>query len=572
MDWDLFRYWKKQRKSNLSIVRKISLKSWANSEYFSLLIGGVFGSWFVGLKNLAPWNYQWLYAKGDGAVTQLGFEFYRKQPLFQWPITSVSKYIEGTNLIIPTENGFFNLFGKLIGYIFTGNFQFVGIWLMFCFALQGYFGSKLLSRFIVSRKVCLLGSLFFVTSPALLFRIAEMNHYALAAHWMILFALYLYFDSEDKTLVWSMLLFVAVFTSIYIAPMVTVIYASHRLRLLLARKSLSLVSLMSPLVAATSSFFLMGYLAMRTSLSGENLFRLNVLAFVNPGFSESASFSLGLNRLGSGSVRQIFSEEWEGFQYLGTIVVFGVLVGIVRLRKSSFSQWRKLLPISIAVSSMFIFALSNDIFVLQHEFSYWWPEPLIQLREIFRGTTRFGWPAYYLLTLFGVVQSFYWLEQLKIKSAFLLLIAIMLIESSPGIFDTRSHLMESVAYKSTMQNSKWGEIANGKERIVIYPNFDLGVGELKGDQEFWLTRWFDLAKYAVDNGMSTNFGYAPRPLGQYVSDQDTEVLNELKDRNLRKNTVYVLANQSLWTEMALLNQSAFDAIEIDGFYLIFAKK
>jgi hypothetical protein len=72
--------------------------------------------------------------------------------------------------------------------------------------------------------------------------------------------------------------------------------------------------------------------------------------------------------------------------------------------------------------------------------------------------------------------------------------------------------------------------------------------------------------------MSTNFGYAPRPLGQYVSDQDMEVLNELNDRNLRKNTVYVLANQSLWTEMALLNQSAFDAIEIDGFYLIFAKK
>jgi hypothetical protein len=51
-----------------------------------------------------------------------------------------------------------------------------------------------------------------------------------------------------------------------------------------------------------------------------------------------------------------------------------------------------------------------------------------------------------------------------------------------------------------------------------------------------------------------------------------EVLNELNDQNLRKNTVYVLANQSLWTEMALLNQSAFDAIEIDGFYLIFAKK
>jgi hypothetical protein len=536
-----------------------------------LALGVLFGVWFIGPHQVAPWNYQWLYSKDDGALTQLGFEFFREQPLLQWPITSVSRYLEGLELIVPTENGIVNLIGKLFGYVFKGNFQFVGIWLVTCFALQGYFGSKLLSRFVDSKNVCTVGSVFFVTAPALLFRIGSMNHYALAAQWMILFALYLYFDINKNTIVWSALIFVAVFTSIYITPMVIVIYFAHRLRLFLSKESVSLVSFFGPLFAAFCSFLLMGYMEMRTSVSGTNLFRLNVLAYVNPGFSDVASFSFGLNHFGTDSVRRVFSEEWEGFQYLGTITIFGAIVGAVRLRKSSFSFWQELLPISIAVGGMYVFALSNQFVIFQHEFSYWWPEPLIQLREIFRGTTRFGWPAYYLLILFGVIQGVYLLNRIKVKAAIVVLVAIMLMESSPGIFATRSQMIESKAYESLMRDPKWNEISNGRQHVVVYPNFDLGVGELVGDQEYWLTRWFDLAKFAADNRLSTNFGYAPRPLGSYVSEQDYKVLNELRKRNLREDTIYVLANRTLWNELASLNQSLVHAIEMDGYFLILTR-
>jgi hypothetical protein len=192
----------------------MNIKSDSKSAIGASLVGGLFGAYLVGLRNLAPCNYEWLYSKGDGALTQLGFEFFRKAPLLQWPLTAVPQYVAGSNMILPTENAVANLLGKLVGVIFTGNFQFVGLWIAACFALQGYFGAKLLSRFINSGSAQIFGALFFVFSPALLFRVGVMNHYHLGAHWMILFALYLYFDKESRTRTWSLLLFFGMVTSV----------------------------------------------------------------------------------------------------------------------------------------------------------------------------------------------------------------------------------------------------------------------------------------------------------------------------------------------------------------------
>jgi len=40
-----------------------------------------------------------------------------------------------------------------------------------------------------------------------------------------------------------------------------------------------------------------------------------------------------LNNLGNSRFRNLFSEEWEGFQYLGTVAIAGVLLGLVTAKK-----------------------------------------------------------------------------------------------------------------------------------------------------------------------------------------------------------------------------------------------
>ena len=543
-----------------------------NSSSLSALCGGFFGWYFLGLSNLFPWNYSWLYAKGDGALTQLGFEFFRKAPLVQWPITAIPKYVAGSNMIIPTENAVSNIFAKIIGMLVPGSFQFVGLWIVLCFALQGYFGAKLLGRFVDSRSSIVFGSLFFVLSPALLYRVGAMNHYALGGHWMILAALYLYFGTESKTRTWGLLLFFGMLTSVYISAMLLVVFLAHQIKKYILTKELSGPNLVVPIVAAVFGFLVMGYASTRSSITGSNFFRLNAIAWFNPGYSDDGSFSSALNSIGNSRLRRVFSEEWEGFQYLGTVVIAGVLLGLANVRKMQIRRnWRGYAPVLLAGSGLFVFALSNRIVILQQEFSYWWPSQLLDLRQIFRGATRFGWPAYYLVTLFAVVQIIRFCSVKKLKAGVAIASALMLIESSPGIAYVRSEFSSSKTYETSIVDQTWEEIAKTHAKVAIYPNFDLQVGEVTGDAKFWIERWFDLAKFAVDHDLSTNFGYVPRPLTDYISEQDAQILNELENGALQPSTIYVLANETMWLKYSESNSEFADAYELDGYFLLVTK-
>ncbi len=538
----------------------------------SAIIGFVFAICLIGFQHFLPWNYKWLYSKGDGALTQLGFEFFRNSPFIQWPITAVPQYVTGSHMILPTENAIPNLIGKVVGVVFSGSFQFVGLWIVLCFALQGYFGAKMLSRFVDSGSSIVFGSFFFVLSPALLYRVGVMNHYALGGHWMILAAFYLYFGTESKTRTWGLLLFFGMLTSVYISAMLLVVFLAHQMKKYLLTKQISAHNLVVPLAAAVVGFLAMGYASTRSSTTGSNFFRLNAIAWFNPGYSNDGSFSGVLNFVGNSRLRRVFSEEWEGFQYLGTVVIAGVLLGLAYVRKMQIRQnWRGYTPILLGGGVLFVFALSNHVVLLQQEFNYWWPSQLLELRQVFRGATRFGWPAYYLVTLFAVVQIIRFCSIKNFKAGVAIASVFMLIESSPGIAYVRSEFSSSEPYETSIVNQKWNEIAKTHLRLAIYPNFDLQVGEVTGDAEFWIDRWFDLAKFAVDHDLSTNFGYVPRPLTDYISEQDAQILSELQNGALQPNTVYVIANETMWLKYSESNSEFADAYALDGYFLLVTK-
>jgi hypothetical protein len=413
----------------------------------------------------------------------------------------------------------------LVGLVVPGSFQFVGIWLVICFSLQGYFGAKLISRFDVTAFYCIFGSFFFVTSPAFLYRIGVMNHYSLSAHWMLLLALCLYFDSRNRVRAWAVLLTFAMLTSIYIATMLLGVFVAHQVKLYLGSQKLTVKDVSLPLISALGGFFVMGYLEMESTVTGSNFFRLNLISFLNPGFSDTGSFSLLLDAFGGNTIRRVFSEEWEGFQYLGTIAIIGVLVGVWRAPRSPRRfLWVQYAPILVVAIGMFLFALSNRIAFLQNEYRYWWPSWLLDLRQIFRGTTRFAWPAYYLLMLFSVVQLSRFIKTSKRQMLLLVLLFLMLIESSTGIWFARQEMADPVTREDSLLDSAWEKIAEGRKHVVIYPNFDLQVGELSGEAKYWETRWLDLALFASQNEMSTNFGYAPRPITDYIRTEDSRIV------------------------------------------------
>ena len=535
-------------------------------------IGAVFGVWFIGLKNFFPWNYEWLYSRGDGALTQLSFEYFRQSPLAQWPLTAVPKYIEGSKMILPTENAVANLVGKVVGQFIDGNFQIIGVWIVVCFALQAYFGAKLLNLFLATNTVVVLGSLFFVLSPALLYRIGAMNHYHLGAHWMFLFAMCLYFDKKSRTKSWSLLLAFAMLTSVYIAAMLLALFAAQQLKSFLVYSRVNLKDLALPIAAAGFGFWVMGYLSMRSSITGLNFFRLNAFAYINPGFNSTESFSLLINLFAPNRLRSVLAEDWESFQYLGTVTLIGVVFGVlIMIKKIRLIEWRIYTPIAVAVSLLFLFALSNRIYVFQAEFTYWWPNQLLDFRQVFRGATRFAWPAYYALMLFAIVQFANLSSRYRKPWLFPLVVIMMVLESSPGFLSTHNQMNKSLEYVSSLNDPTWKRIVRQNKQVAIYPNFDLQIGQLSKVSDAWENRWFDIAKFASDNDMATNFGYAPRPLTTYTTEQDEQVLRELQYGTLRKNVIYIVAIRSLWKQVIVDHSDRVIPFDLDGLYVLIAK-
>ena len=66
--------------------------------------------------------------------------------------------------------------------------QYLGLWLLLCYVLQGALAARLLGRWTSSVALQALGAALFVLVPTLL---ARVGHAALCAHWLILWAMLL---------------------------------------------------------------------------------------------------------------------------------------------------------------------------------------------------------------------------------------------------------------------------------------------------------------------------------------------------------------------------------------------
>jgi hypothetical protein len=541
-------------------------------------IGMIVGVLFVGPLNVMPWNINWLYGKGDGSANQLVFQFFRQTPFLQWPITAIPNYVVGANTVNPDGNAIFAVGAKFVGLFFRGQFQYFGVLIVLWFALQAFFAERLLSRFIENGNIRLMGMTFFVIAPAFVYRLGSMGHFHVAAHWLILAAFYLYFDSNFRRLNWSILLAIAVAINIYIAAIVVPIFIASVGRTVLERKHVRLRKAMcgiaeltvSPMIAAAASFIISGYASYSNSAVGSGFYRLNIFAFMNPGYSPSGSFSLFTNTVVPSSSRYLFAEEWEGFQYIGFGVVLLLpifFLFILRSRQHFLkSSW---MPISVVSILLFVFSLSNQIVFSNLRFNYWWPSALLQLHQIFRGASRFGFALYYLVTLGAIVS----VSRLFTKKAATILLGLLLtlavVDQSSGLWQSHRDLSVKVSSEIELRDADWNLIAKGHSRLVVDKNFDFQVeGAVPDSARIFSDNWFSLASFAADHQMSTNFGYVSRPIQSFVRAEDARVAAELTSGNLDSEAIYLISNEEDWNRYKNLVGNNGRGLILDGFYVI----
>jgi hypothetical protein len=438
------------------------------------------------------------------------------------------------------------------------------------------FAERLISRLTDSKALQILAAMSFIISPILLYRIGVLRHFQLGAHWLILAALYFYLDKNFKRKQWALLLFLSILINIYITAMVVVIFIASNIKNVLYIPKSGLARIASdfllPLAALISGFVFMGYASYGGNAKGSNFFRLSPIAFVNSGDISGLTFSTTIKSIPSKNVSNFFLEEPESFQYLGTGIVIGLIVSALLVSRFSKNLNLKFItPLAISVLGLFIFSLSNRISISGYELTYWWPRLFHDVRQVFRASSRFGWPLYYLLftTAFGFT-----VYRLSFSRKVLFAVAILLVsvaDGGNGIQRVRNELSTSNDYVSTIKDQKWMDLSENKDRIFIYPNFDLDSSLGTSSDYPWVDRWFDLAKFAVANDLDTNFGGTPRPISDFVRAENLRMKNEFASGLLDSKTIYIIGDVKYWELLKEQLMDVANGYQIDGLNVIIAK-
>lgn len=295
-----------------------------------ILIGTFFYWYFTRLNGLDPRNVSWLlpfwHTHIDAAANYLGWEYFRSSPILQWPLGQTPSLGPGPGASISMTDSI-----PLMAFIFKpfthwyhGTFQYFGIWTLVCFVMQAVASWKLLGIWVKGRFTRGLGCCFFVITPAFLDRLTF--HFGLSAHWVVLFALYLFFKRDFSLKLWIALGVVSTLIQPYLAIVVSAVFIVALFGNPSFLKRLVAYLLAIGFAAYQAGLFVFGF--SNAGSDGFGTFSSNALSMVDPGFPD-------FDRLPwSTRVPNVWENagQYEGFAFLGSgVLLIGILVFLNRL-------------------------------------------------------------------------------------------------------------------------------------------------------------------------------------------------------------------------------------------------
>lgn len=358
-------------------------------------LGGIFFIYVLGLKLVDPTQIDWL-MRGDWQWHFMGWHLFRQEP-WQWPLGQLDNFWFpiGTSIGYTDSIPLLALLFKPFSAFLPTNFQYIGLWLLSCFVLQGIFAALLLSRFNERSSVQWLGTLFFVLSPILLFRYV---HAALCAHWLLLAGLGLYFSPTVSRPLrfWVLLIIISAATHPYLTVMVLglacAFYGQWVFNWRRCSVTQGLLVLVFLVLLAFAVQWLVGYFLIsdkNMEVGGLGYYSLNLLAPFNPLGWSSLLKDLPL----------VTDGQYEGFNYLGAgilLLLVGALYDLNR-RPVSWYQLKLLAPLLVVSLGFVLLALGGKVTVGPYTLIDFQHPHINELLGIFRSTGRFFWPVYYLI-------------------------------------------------------------------------------------------------------------------------------------------------------------------------------
>lgn len=468
-----------------------------------------------GIKPLNIFETNWIKNLGSDFGNEINLWFYFLHSPWSFPITSVGyDYPSVIGVGMTGSIPILSVPLKLIYNIFHVNFQHLGWWFALCYMLQGLFAYKILKLWIeksrtdiVSKKsfdlIPIIGALFFVVAPTLLFR---WGHIDMNAHFLILIGIYYYFNTNNssrKNLIALIVLCLATAAiQQYLLLMVLGIAFAGGMQNLIARK-INFIGFITFLTVLLSGVFFV--------LFSVGDFIMPITAQQSDGFGKySANLNTFWNPLNSSKFIKTqplaFSDQYEGFGYLGigVLILAGIsvasLIFVKSVRKRYSFKFSSIVFVSLLI---FIFALSKNITFNNKVLLE------IQVKDYtalgifcnsFRGSGRFIWVPYYLIMI-GIFEVFLNLpikNYLKI-SLLSFLLAVQMFELQSLFALNINHNGVETAFLPEVEKY----IYDKAEKLITYPPYCWDV-KISGD-------FYKFAYHTSELGLPITTGYLARP-------------------------------------------------------------
>ncbi len=513
--------------------------------FLFLFISLIFLICIIGYNNIFFQNTKWLYL-GEPAMHQLGWHFF-KNDIWRFPLGSNPNYGGelGSSIVFSDSIPILALFFKLLKSFLPENFQYFSLWYLICFYLQLFFSYKILHKFTNSIPHSLVGSIFFIIAPILIYRVNL--HSALVGQWLLLFTLYLglVHKVDKSSLLWSILVMLSSLVHFYFTAMIIVVYSILRILNFLYEKEKILKVIKDFLIIiipAILLLYLVGYFQIRMADSlgvGFGYFKLNILSIFDAANSiKNISWSWFLP-----DIKLSRGEELEGLNYfgLGFILMLSFCM-IIFFRKKynhgfTFIKKNKEFKFFFFISFLFTFwALSNNISIGTYTLEIPLNKYIFGLLSIIKSSGRAFWLVNYFLLIISILiifQSFEKNKSLLIISLFLLIQVVDLSSGLRNYLKPFSPLEKNPIFalddKDILKDSLWSDVF--KNNKIIKSTYPVS----------WSGLFIKFAHLTEKyNIKETNLVIFARSNRKANAEARYNIYNNLRSKNIEPNTVYII--------------------------------
>ena len=531
---------------------------------------------FILIYGMLPLNVsydKWIFegfAEVDILQDYAGFMGFRNSAwTFPFGVAKEIGYPNGISIIHTNSSPYYAVLFKILNPILPQTFQYFGWEVLLCFIMNGILGYKILRLFLSEKVNCYIGSMFFLISPILIER--AFRHSALANHFIILLAIFLYLKSRKENYrvskMWIFLSFVSVGIHMYFVPLVFMFLVLNLVEASIHNKHIftKIGFLFINLISSIFSGWILGLFTQtyQTSGCGYGFYGMNANALINPTsldiFSENTRI-VWSNFLPV--LPQVYG-NYDGFNYLGIgfmlLIIVGCIYWIINMiqnKKEMVYFVKRNFFLFLACLFILFFALSynanfgeRNLYVIDFCYEH---VKLYSILSMFRSSGRFFYAVYYLMIISGLISIFRNSHKLKYGLLVIMLI-IQIVDIFPALKHYHTYFSEKVEISTNYSSSFWWNIPEQYTKFWV----------LNNESSYFL------GYIAAKNELRTNNNFGNRRNIEVEEELVTEKRAEILREDLEDDALYIFIQREDYERFVNSpNERPYDIFCVDGLMVL----